>query len=152
MHRLQRESAAISLCRYFRQENALVTIYDPKVPEAQIWMDLTEPGVVDDSIEGESALPAPVACLLLNPSLAVRKQITLAPSAVAACVDAEASVIATEWDEFKELDWASIYAGMKKPAFLFDGRGIVDAKLLRKIGFKVHSVGKGPEIVDPVWA
>lgn len=48
-----RESAAISLCRYFRQENAFVAIYDPKVPEAQIWLDLTEPGVVDDTKQGE---------------------------------------------------------------------------------------------------
>lgn len=41
---------------------------------------------------------------------------------------------------------------MSKPAFVFDGRGIVDAKALRGIGFKVHSVGKGPEIVDPIWS
>ena len=41
---------------------------------------------------------------------------------------------------------------MKKPAFVFDGRKILDAAKLRKIGFNVHSVGKGPEIIDPVWA
>lgn len=82
----------------------------------------------------------------------MRRQVTLAPTALEACADAEAIVIATEWDEFAQLDWASVYAGMKKPAFVFDGRGIVDAKRLRALGFKVHSVGKGPEIVDPVWA
>ncbi len=41
---------------------------------------------------------------------------------------------------------------MKKPAFAFDGRGVVDAKILRAVGFKVHTVGKGPLIVDPIWA
>jgi UDPglucose 6-dehydrogenase len=46
-------------------------------------------------------------------------------------------VIATEWKEFLQLDWETIYAGMNKPAFVFDGRLIVDAEKLRKIGFKV---------------
>ncbi|KDN52494.1 nucleotide sugar dehydrogenase [Tilletiaria anomala UBC 951] len=128
-----RETAAISLCKDFRSENALVSIYDPKVPEAQIWLDLTEPGVVDDGQK-------------------VKQQVTIAASAIEACKDAEAVVIATEWDEFRTLDWATVYKSMKKPAFVFDGRSIVDAAALRKIGFQVHSVGKGPEIQDPVWA
>ncbi|PWN88378.1 nucleotide sugar dehydrogenase [Acaromyces ingoldii] len=128
-----RESAAISLCRYFRQENAFVAIYDPKVPEAQIWLDLTEPGVVDDTKQ-------------------VKEQVTIHKSVQSACKDAEAVVIATEWDEFKTLDWEAIYASMKKPAFVFDGRAIVDPKKLRQVGFKVHTVGQGPEIVDPIWA
>jgi UDPglucose 6-dehydrogenase len=47
-------------------------------------------------------------------------------------------VIATEWKEFKEIDWAEVYKHMKKPAFVFDGRLIVDAPALTKIGFKVR--------------
>lgn len=31
---------------------------------------------------------------------------------------------------------------MHKPAFLFDGRLILDAKKLRSIGFQVHVIGK----------
>lgn len=60
-------------------------------------------------------------------------------------------MIATEWEEFKSLNWLALYQSMRKPAFLFDGRNIVDAKLLRAIGFKVHTVGKGPVVVDPIW-
>lgn len=82
----------------------------------------------------------------------MKKQVTVCKNAVEACTDAEAIIIATEWDEFKQLDWVSLYANMKKPAFVFDGRGVIDAATLRKIGFKVHSVGQGPEVVDPVWA
>lgn len=60
----QRESAAITLCKYFRQENAFVSIYDPKVPHEQIWLDLTEPGVVDDREAGEWFNVLPLAVLL----------------------------------------------------------------------------------------
>lgn len=69
--------------------------------------------------------------------VSVQKQVSICSSAVEACKKAEAVVIATEWKEFKELDWATIYAGMEKPAFVFDGRIIVDVEQLKDIGFKV---------------
>jgi len=67
----------------------------------------------------------------------VKKQVTICKSALEACKNAEAVVIATEWKEFKEIDWEAVYAGMNKPAFVFDGRLLVDAEKLTKIGFKV---------------
>lgn len=60
-------------------------------------------------------------------------------SALEACQQKEAVVIATEWKEFKEIDWQAVYQNMSKPAFVFDGRMIVDADKLRKIGFTVSS-------------
>ena len=48
----------------------------------------------------------------------------------------------TEWDEFKTVDYPKIYASMLQPAFLFDGRNILDRDALRKIGFEVHAIGK----------
>lgn len=68
---------------------------------------------------------------------AVQKHVTICASAAVACKNAEAVVIATEWKEFLDIDWEAIYAGMSKPAFVFDGRMLVDAEQLRKIGFKV---------------
>lgn len=59
-----------------------------------------------------------------------------------ACKNAEAVVIATEWKEFLEIDWAEVYKGMNKPAFVFDGRLLVDAQKLREIGFKVVTIGR----------
>ena len=56
---------------------------------------------------------------------------------------AHAVVVCTEWKCFAELDWKRIYKGMAKPAFVFDGRNILDADALRKIGFEVSSIGKG---------
>lgn len=76
----------------------------------------------------------------------VKKQVTISSSALEACKNAEAVVIATEWKEFRNIDWEVIYKGMNKPAFVFDGRLIVDAEKLRKIGFKVKTIGRGERI------
>jgi UDPglucose 6-dehydrogenase len=59
-----------------------------------------------------------------------------------AAKDTDAVVILTEWDEFVELDYEKIYSTMRKPAFLFDGRVILDAEKIKKIGFKLDTVGK----------
>ena len=69
-------------------------------------------------------------------------RLTIAKDAYEACAGAHAIAIVTEWDEFKTLDYAKIFAGMPKPAFLFDGRNIVDLDALRKIGFKASGIGK----------
>ncbi|CAG8753192.1 2710_t:CDS:1, partial [Acaulospora morrowiae] len=42
----------------------------------------------------------------------------------------------------KVLDYEKIYEKMHKPAFIFDGRLILDAERLKSIGFRVHTIGK----------
>ncbi|KAJ7243882.1 UDP-glucose/GDP-mannose dehydrogenase [Mycena haematopus] len=118
-----RESAAITLIRDFQSERALINVYDPQVVEEQIWLDL-----------GEASPTVP----LDN----IKKQVKICGSALEACRDAEAVVVATEWKEFKEINWSEVYNHMKKPAFVFDGRLIVDAEKLTKIGFKVTTIGR----------
>ncbi|MDX2187439.1 MAG: UDP-glucose 6-dehydrogenase [Opitutaceae bacterium] len=112
-----RESAAINVCRDLLTEHANVVVYDPKVPAAEIQADVLGKGVS-------------------NPRL------TVASSAYEACKGAHAIAIVTEWDEFKALDYAKIYESMPKPAFLFDGRNIVDLAKLRAIGFRAFGIGK----------
>jgi UDPglucose 6-dehydrogenase len=63
--------------------------------------------------------------------------VTICSSAIEACKNAEAVVIATEWKEFRDINWEEVYANMNKPAFVFDGRLLVDADKLREIGFNV---------------
>ncbi|KAL5520701.1 hypothetical protein ACEPAF_2703 [Sanghuangporus sanghuang] len=122
-----RESAAITLIRDFLSERAQVRIYDPKVEHSQIWQDLQE---------AEPHL-----------SLAeIQKQVTICPSAFDACSDAEAVVVATEWKEFRDIDWKAIYDNMEKPAFVFDGRLLLDADKLRQIGFRVKVIGRGENL------
>ena len=59
-----------------------------------------------------------------------------------ACDKSHAIAIITEWDEFQNYDWNKIYKKMIRPAKLFDGRNILDKKVLEKIGFEVYSIGK----------
>lgn len=136
-----RESPAISLCKSFRQENALLSIYDPKVKASQIYQDLLSTGT-GNTFTLSSNTPSD------RDLLELKQSVTITSSALEACHQAEAVVLASPWDEFRHLDWVQIYDKMKKPAFVFDGRGIVNGDQLKKIGFKVHIVGKGPEKMD----
>ncbi|MBX3735707.1 MAG: UDP-glucose 6-dehydrogenase [Candidatus Didemnitutus sp.] len=115
-----RETAAINVCRDLLAEHAKVCVYDPKVPSDEIVADVL----------GKSGSDA---------------RLSIAQSAYEACAGAHAIAIVTEWDEFKKLDYAKIYASMPKPAFIFDGRNILDLAALRKIGFKASGIGKPTE-------
>jgi len=112
-----RESAAINVCRDLLAEHANVCVYDPKVAAEDIMTDVLGKGHANS-------------------------RLTVAKDAYAACAGAHAVAIVTEWDEFKTLDYARIFAGMPKPACLFDGRNIVDLGALRQLGFKAYGIGK----------
>lgn len=43
---------------------------------------------------------------------------------------------------FQKLDYERIYRGMIKPAFIFDGRKILNHDNLTTIGFQVHTIGR----------
>ena len=70
------------------------------------------------------------------------KFVEVTKSAYEAAENAHAIVICTEWDEFKNLDYAKIYAKMEKPAFIFDGRKILNHENLIKMGFHCETIGK----------
>ena len=116
-----RESAAIYVADYLLNEQAEIVVYDPKVTEEQIYSDLEYLG----SRSGD----------------ANRQAVTVVDSAMEACQDAHAIAVMTEWDEFKELDWKRIYDQMLKPAFLFDGRRLLEPKTKREIGFEFYAIG-----------
>ena len=54
---------------------------------------------------------------------------------------AHAVAVLTEWDEFKSYNWQAIYDAMQKPAFVFDGRNILDKQKLEAIGFVYTAIG-----------
>ena len=63
-------------------------------------------------------------------------------TALEAVDGAHAVAVLTEWDEFKTLDWAAVLSKMQRPAFVFDGRNILDHEHLRELGFIVYALGK----------
>jgi UDPglucose 6-dehydrogenase len=69
-------------------------------------------------------------------------QIVYEPDPYAAARSAHAIAILTEWPQYAQLDYERIYQSMVKPAFLFDGRNLLDHKMLYRLGFNVYPIGK----------
>jgi len=61
-----------------------------------------------------------------------------------ATAECHAIAVMTEWDMYRELDFEKIYKAMLKPAFIFDGRNILDHQRCFDIGFNVYPIGKPP--------
>eukprot|EP00730_Choanoeca_flexa_P013021 TRINITY_DN4887_c0_g1_i1.p1 TRINITY_DN4887_c0_g1~~TRINITY_DN4887_c0_g1_i1.p1 ORF type:complete len:464 (+),score=134.25 TRINITY_DN4887_c0_g1_i1:58-1449(+) len=117
-----RESASIYVCEHLMDEGAKLAIFDPKVKPEQIDYDLK------DVSKGQEDR--------------VDKLVTVHTDPYAAMDGAHAVVILTEWDEFKDYDYSKVYASMPKPAWIFDGRILLDHKKLKEIGFSVEVIGK----------
>jgi UDPglucose 6-dehydrogenase len=64
-----------------------------------------------------------------------------AASALDAVRDAEALIIATEWDEFANVDLAIVKEKMTTP-IVFDGRNLFDPETMGQLGFRYHSIGR----------
>lgn len=116
-----RESAAIYVADDLINEQAYIALYDPKVSQKQVLTDLD---YLDTRKSEEN-----------------EKHITSYNNPYEACKNAHAIAILTEWDEFKEYDWKKIYDSMLKPAFVFDGRNILNGEVLKNIGFVYQSIG-----------
>jgi UDPglucose 6-dehydrogenase len=116
-----RESAAIYVADDLLNEQATIAVFDPKVKVAQMWSDLDY--------------------LATRTPQENQQQLQAYENPYEACKEAHAIAVLTEWDEFKSYDWQKIYEHMLKPAFVFDGRNILDRKALEKIGFVYKSIG-----------
>lgn len=111
-----RESPAIYISRLLLNEHANLAIYDPKaIPNARIDLGDVKAGVEYCS----------------DPYEAVR--------------GAHAIVLITDWKEFTAYDYRKIFDLMEKPAFIFDGRNLLDHEKLYETGFNVYPLGK-PEL------
>lgn len=116
-----RESAAIYVADDLINEQANISVYDPKVSRNKMLGDLNY--LETRTIEENS------------------NALEIFDDAYEACKDAHAIAVLTEWDEFTTYDWKKIYDSMHKPAFLFDGRNILNRKELEAIGFIYKGIG-----------
>jgi UDPglucose 6-dehydrogenase len=130
-----RETAALYVADELLQDRAQIHVYDPKVTEEKIFGDLEylQTHRVGNYVEQGETMSMEE----------IRSLVTVHKDPYEAMESAHATAILTEWDEFKSYDWNRIYTDMLKPAFVFDGRNIVDKEALDKIGFEVYNIGKG---------
>merc|ERR1711939_1108289 len=120
-----RETPSMFIVRDLLQEQAKIHVYDPQVKREDMWSELA------------------YTCGINHDNTPMLEESVITEEDVYKCCDGAHGVcIMTEWDMFKTLDYQKIYDSMAKPAFLFDGRLIVDHKKLRDIGFEVHAIGK----------
>ena len=120
-----RESAAIYVADQLLAEGAEIVVYDPKVSLDRMKLDLQ---LLWES-RGENNIEKRLQSL------------KSADSAQAACTKAHALAVITEWDAFTTQDFSAIYEQMEKPAFVFDGRKMLDQQQLQSIGFKSYEIG-----------
>ena len=116
-----RESAAIYVADNLINEQAHIALFDPKVSQEQVVADLN---YLETRSESDN-----------------KKHIQSFQDPYEASKNAHAIAILTEWDQFKEYDWEKIYDSMLKPAFVFDGRNLLDESYMRSIGFVYQSIG-----------
>ncbi len=112
-----RESAAIYVAGNLLENNIEIDVYDPKVNENQINFDLSNQNF-DNSLLN----------FVEEPFLNISNYNIIG--------------ILTEWDEFKNFDWKAVYDKIKKPAYIFDGRNILDFEKIKKIGFNYSGLGR----------
>ena len=117
-----RESAAIYIADALIEERAHITVFDPKVTRAQMLNDLNQLGT--RTLEENE------------------QYLTVSNDPYKASDAAHAIALLTEWDQFKTLDYERIYEKMLKPAFVFDGRRILDREQLKSLGFRMYTIGE----------
>merc|ERR1711998_36609 len=120
-----RETAAAFVARDLLEEGAMVHVFDPEVEREVMFTEFAYT---------LNVTPATFPKL--------ETSIITSPDPYEAAKEAHAIAVLTEWDMFKALDYQKLYDSMLKPAFIFDGRNILDHAALRKIGFEVYAIGK----------
>jgi UDPglucose 6-dehydrogenase len=109
-----RETPALYIAQRLAEENAEVVITDPKA-------------INNARID-----------------LAGTKGITFEEDPYKAAFGCDAIAILTEWKMYSELDYEKVYETMVKPAFIFDGRNILNHKAVFEMGFNVFPIGRTP--------
>jgi len=107
-----RDAPAISVIEKLVEEGARLRVFDPEAME-----------------EARSALAK------------WDKSITFCRKSYQACEGADALILITEWNEFREPDFERLRGLMRRPV-IFDGRNIYNPEMLRNLGFSYFGVGR----------
>ncbi len=126
-----RESAAIQICKNLLEEGANLVIHDPIVNEKQIATDLESNPI---NKKGENPI---------YKSEIFNGHWSFADNLDSAFVDTHAIVILTEWEEYTKINWINCIKSMKKPAWIFDSRLIIEPNKLEGSDLNLWQIGNG---------
>ncbi len=116
-----RNSPSIKICRQLLGEDATLIINDPKVDKKIILNEINYDNRYNYKIIYEK-----------NISKAIE--------------NADAVLIMTEWEEYKNLDWKNLYKKMRKPSWLFDTRSIISFEIIKETDLNFWQLGNGESI------
>lgn len=116
-----RESAAIYVADALLSEEAEIFVYDPRVSADRIYADLDALGTRSPAEN--------------------RKSLTVVSDPYEAMKEAHAIAVLTEWNEFHSYDWPRVHMHMQKPAFVFDGRRLLNGSQMKVVGFNYYAIG-----------
>ncbi|KAF8817897.1 putative UDP-glucose 6-dehydrogenase 1 [Cardiosporidium cionae] len=119
-----RRSAAVDVCRDLIMEKAILQVYDPEVTMQSAVMEMQELCNFNDKT-------------LMNHFFMMK-------DAHSAVKGSSAILILTDWEQFVDYDYSEFYKIMRKPAFIFDGRNLLNRHDIWRIGFEVYSIGRPP--------
>ena len=120
-----RESPAIRICRDLLVEGAQLAIHDPKVSADQMARDLSqEPASQVDALSGVGSWA----------------EVSRVEDAVQG---ADAVLVLTEWQHYRYLNWTLLADRMRKPAWVFDARAVVNPDQIKAAGLSLWRVGDG---------
>ena len=128
-----REAPAIRICRDLLEEGAQLAIHDPKVDGAQIARDLQLPASAAPDAEA-----GPTRAALSGEGTWWQGE-----DVESTVAGADAVLILTEWQQYRQLDWAALAPRMRHPAWSFDARAVVDPAAVAAAGLKLWRVGDG---------
>ena len=120
-----REAPAIRICRDLLEEGAQLVIHDPKVAAHQIARDLQqEPASQPNALSRTGSWAQ---------SFSVEEALN----------GADAVVVLTEWQHYRNLNWKSLATRMRKPAWVFDARSVTDPAQIIAAGLSHWRIGDG---------
>ncbi len=115
-----RESPAIDICLDLIEEGANLNIYDPKVEKQEIER------IFNKKLKNKIEI----------------KKINISGSVKEACLNSDAILIMTEWEDFREIEWDKIYPLMRDPSWIFDTRRILNIESIDHNKFNIWSIGR----------
>ena len=120
-----REAPAIRICRDLLEEGAQLAIHDPKVSSQQMARDLQQEAASQaDALSGTGSWAE-------------------AGRVEDAVKGADAVLVLTEWQHYRDLNWISLASLMRKPSWVFDARAVVEPEQVRAAGLTLWRVGDG---------
>ena len=120
-----REAPAIRICQDLLEEGAQLVIHDPKVATDQMARDLQQESASQvDALSGSGSWAR-------------------ANSVEDAVMGADAVLVLTEWQHYRDLNWQALAERMRKPAWVFDARAVADPAQIKASGLSLWRVGDG---------